>query len=767
MSKIGTSSKRWDAEAKVAGEAKYTGDYLFNNLLHGMYIRSTIAHGYVKDYDIEEAMKVPGVVKILLPEDVPQNFYSTAGHPWALDPKKRDVEDRQLLTRDVRQYGAEIGAIVATSELAAVKALEKIKINYEEYPVYLIPEEAMAPDAMRIHKERDNVLADTEVSKGDTEKGLAEADVVIERRLSTPVQLHLHLENQIAIGFRDEDQRWTCISSTQIPHICRRIVGQALGIKWSQFRIKKPFIGGGFGNKQDVTVEPIVVAMSMACGGRPVQMRLTREESMAYTRTRHAIDYHIKVGVKKDGRITAIDCDAVSNQGAYASHGHAIGGKGGGFINALYDTENLRYGAKTVYTNIGVGGAMRGYGIPQVMYAIESVMEDAAKAIGIDPIDFRIQNRVPDSKVNEFTKIKMVNNKVDECLIKGRELFRWDERIAENKTRKTGPKRRGVGVATFSYGTGVYPFGLEVAGARLILIQDGSFKLLLGSTEIGQGADTAFTQMVAEILDVPVSSIIVDAITDTDHAPFDTGSYASRQTYITGFAVREAAEKMRKALLERAAVMNELSAEGLDLVNETVVVTATDEVLCSLGELAMRTFYDPQYGKTLVAESAVNIHENSYAYGATFVEVEVDIETGKIDLLDALNIHDSGKIINPILAEGQIHGGMVMGLAYGLGEGLNYSPAGKPLNNNLLDYKLPTTMDMPEVHAAFVENTDPVGPFGNKSLGENPLCSPAGAIRNAVLDATGVAINRIPLSTQLVFEKMKEAHLIKGGLEDV
>lgn len=758
--KIGTSSKRWDAEAKATGEAKYTGDYLFNNLLHGIYIRSTIAHGYVKEYDIAEAEKVPGILKILLPEDVPQNYFGTAGHPYSMDPEHRDIEDRQLLTRHVRQYGAEIGAIIAESELAAQQALEKISITYEEYPVYLTPEEAMATDAMRIHEERDNVLAQSLGNKGDVEKGLAEADVVIERQLHTPVQLHVHLENQIAVAYRDEDQRWVCVSSTQIPHICRRICGQALGIKWSQIRIKKPFIGGGFGNKQDITIEPLTIAMSMAMGGRPVQMRLTREESMAYTRTRHAIDYDIKVGVKKDGTITAIDCEAISNQGAYASHGHAIGGKGGGFVEALYKTENLRYSAKTVYTNIGVAGAMRGYGIPQVMYAIESVMEDAARAINMDSIQFRIQNKVPEGTVNALTNIHQDHNKIDWCLKKGRELFHWDERIETNKAYKSGVKRRGVGVASFSYGTGVYPFGLEVAGARLILIQDGSFKLMLGSTEIGQGADTAFEQMVAEVLDVPVDSIIVDAITDTDTAPFDTGSYASRQTYITGFAVKEAAEKMKKSLLERAAVMYEVPEESLDLVAEKVIVNETDETLCSLEELAMRTFYDPEFGKTLVAESAVNIHKNSYSYGATFVELEVDIETGKINLLDALNVHDSGQIINPILAEGQVHGGMVMGLAYGLSEGLRYSPAGKPLNNNLLDYKLPTTMDMPEVHGAFVVDEDTKGPFGNKSLGENPLCSPAGAIRNAVLDATGVEINEIPLSSQIVFEKMKAAHLI-------
>ncbi|MBP2098265.1 xanthine dehydrogenase subunit XdhA [Enterococcus rivorum] len=756
---VGHSTTRWDAMAKVTGKAKFTGDYFFKNLLHGKYLRSTIAHGYVKEYDLSEAEKVEGVIKILLPEDVPQNFYSTAGHPWSLNPDKRDIQDRSVLTRNVRQYGEEIGAVIATTELAAITALEKIKVIYDEYPVYLTPKESMADGARRIHAERENIIANTCVSNGDIEKGLKEADYVIEESFSTPVQQHAHMENQIAIAYLDEDQRWTCISSTQIPHICRRVIGQALGVRWSTIRVKKPFIGGGFGNKQDITIEPLAVAMSMACGGRPVQINITREESLAYTRTRHAIDYTFKVGVKKDGTITAIDCEAISNQGAYASHGHSVGGKGGGFINALYKTENIRYAAKTVYTNIGVAGAMRGYGIPQVMYALEAVMEDVARKIGMDSIEFRIKNKVPEGTYNELTRINIFHNKLDLCLKKGKEQFKWDQKLALSKQHKSGPKRRGVGVASFSYGSGTYPFGLEVAGARIILIQDGSFKLLVGATEIGQGSDTVFSQMVAETIGVPAKHIITEALTDTDIAPFDTGSYASRQSYITGFAVKEAAEEMRMKILTLASRVHDLEISTIDIVDSNIVFKHNQLLVTTLADLAMISFYDQSFGKALVAESAVNIHQNSYAYGATFAEVEVDIETGEIDVLSVLNVHDSGEIINPQTAEGQVHGGMVMGLALGLSEGLRYSKEGKPLNNNLLDYKMPTTMDMPDLEVAFVIDKDPIGPYGNKSLGENPLCSPAGAIRNAVLDATGVAINHIPLATQTVYEQMKQAKL--------
>ncbi|MFD2388732.1 xanthine dehydrogenase subunit XdhA [Enterococcus rivorum] len=584
---VGHSTTRWDAMAKVTGKAKFTGDYFFKNLLHGKYLRSTIAHGYVKEYDLSEAEKVEGVIKILLPEDVPQNFYSTAGHPWSLNPDKRDIQDRSVLTRNVRQYGEEIGAVIATTELAAITALEKIKVIYDEYPVYLTPKESMADGARRIHAERENIIANTCVSNGDIEKGLKEADYVIEESFSTPVQQHAHMENQIAIAYLDEDQRWTCISSTQIPHICRRVIGQALGVRWSTIRVKKPFIGGGFGNKQDITIEPLAVAMSMACGGRPVQINITREESLAYTRTRHAIDYTFKVGVKKDGTITAIDCEAISNQGAYASHGHSVGGKGGGFINALYKTENIRYAAKTVYTNIGVAGAMRGYGIPQVMYALEAVMEDVARKIGMDSIEFRIKNKVPEGTYNELTRINIFHNKLDLCLKKGKEQFKWDQKLALSKQHKSGPKRRGVGVASFSYGSGTYPFGLEVAGARIILIQDGSFKLLVGATEIGQGSDTVFSQMVAETIGVPAKHIITEALTDTDIAPFDTGSYASRQSYITGFAVKEAAEEMRMKILTLASRVHDLEISTIDIVDSNIVFKHNQLLVTTLADLAM------------------------------------------------------------------------------------------------------------------------------------------------------------------------------------
>lgn len=756
---IGESHERWDALSKVLGKARYTRDYEVPNAFFGKVLRSTIAHGVVIDYDISEAEAVPGVVKILLPEDVSQNLYSTAGHPWKLDPEERDPIDRNILTRRVRQYGDEIAAVIAETELAARQAIEKIRVTYEEYPVYLTPEESMAEGAVEIHKGiKKNILAHTVHEHGDLAAAFEKADIIIEDVYETPVQLHVHLEQHSAYAYQDDDQRWVCVSSTQVPHLCRQITAQALGIRFSDLRIIKPLIGGGFGNKQDVSLEPLTVAMSMAVGGKPVRLEFDCEETMGFTRTRHSSKYYMKVGVTREGKVTAIDSKVLYNQGAYGSHGHAVSANGSAFFNISYHPEAMRYDVKSVYTNIGTGGAMRGYGIPQAMFALESVMEDAARKLGMDSIEFRMKNQFPSGKINEMSGVTFTNNNMVQVFEKGKEKFQWETRQKNIKEFNGSNKkmRRGIGVASFTYSTGVWPFDLEVTGARLTLIQDGCFKLIVGATELGQGSDTVFRQMAAETIGVKYEDIHIDSVTDTDYAPFDTAAFASRQSYITGMAVKDAAKKMRETLLERAAQFLEIDKKILSITDGDIINKETGELLTTLSELAMVIFYHKEYAQTIVTESSLNVKNASYATGAAFAEVSVDLDTGEVSLLDLLNVHDSGVILNPQLAEGQVHGGMIMGAFMGLSEGLRYNAKGKPLNNNLLDYKVPTFLDVPDLGTDFIEVPDPIGPYGNKSLGENPIVSPAAAVRNAFLNATGVEINKIPLHSQHVFEQLNE-----------
>lgn len=757
FTEIGKSVERWDAVAKVTGKANYTGDIPQKELLYGKICRAKIAHGLVKKIDATEALKVPGVVKVLTPDDVPEISFPTAGHPYSLNPHLADVADRRILTRHVRLYGDEIAAVIAETELAAEIGVSKLKVEYEEWPFYLTPEEALASGAKEIHEGSGNLIKENIVEYGDLETGFKEAIHVVEGTYKTQTVQHCQMENQIAYAYKDVDGRWVCVSSTQIPHICRRVLGQAFGMPWGRFRVIKPFVGGGFGNKQDITIEPLTVALSMAVGGKAVMVDLTREEVLAWTRVRHGISYKVRMGFDGNGILTAADIEAVSNNGAYASHGHAVVAKGSGITTAIYKVPNYRYKASTVYTNTAAAGAMRGYGVPQITYLLEAHMDKVARELGMDPFELRLRNMTAAGDFNPVLHMTSHSNALAQCLALGRESFGWDKRRKAIEESTDPTYRRGLGIAAFAYTSGTYPKGLEAAGCRLVLNQDGSIKIMLGATEIGQGSDTVFCQMVADTVGIPYGMVYADAFTDTDIAPFDTGSYASRQTFVTGMAVKKAAEELKEKILTAEAAFahgeNQLRPDAMDIVGGNIVNKYSGVVLESLGDLALKTYYDINNGYALTADVSNKCLNNAYPFGVTLTEVEVDTKTGRIEVVDIMNVHDSGKIINPLLASGQVEGGMAMGVAYALGEELRYDEkTGKPLNNNLLDYKMPTFMDTPNLGVSFVEEWDPVGPYGNKSLGEPPLCSPAPAIRNAVVDAIGIRIDDLPITPQKIIE---------------
>ncbi|EHI58594.1 molybdopterin cofactor-binding domain-containing protein, partial [Hungatella hathewayi] len=415
--------------------------------------------------------------------------------------------------------------------------------------------------------------------------------------------------------------------------------------------------------------------------------------------------------------------------------------------------------AWTVYTNITTGGAMRGYGIPQAAFAAECMADDLAAAIHMDPLEFRLKNCMRPGYVDPHTKVKCNTYGLQECIQKGREYIHWDEKRKEYENQ-TGPVRKGVGMAIFCYKTGVYPISLETASCRMILNQDGSIQLQMGATEIGQGADTVFVQMAAEVTGITEDRVHIISTQDTDITPFDTGAYASRQTYVSGKAVKMTGEILKEKILDYASYMLDRAADTMDIENNQVVDKTGREVLLSMEELATTAFYSLDKSVHITAEATSHCKDNTFATGACFAEVEVDIPLGQIKVTKITNVHDSGMLINPKLAEAQVHGGMSMGLGYGLSEQLLFDKSGRPLNDNLLDYKLPTAMDTPDLHVEFVELEDPTGPFGNKALGEPPAIPVAPAIRNAVLHATGVAVDSLPLDPQKMVEHFKAAGLI-------
>ena len=758
---VGKRAIRLDAVAKVTGKAKYTDDFFERDMLVGKVLRSPYAHAVIKRIDVSKARVLSGVEAVITHEDLPRIKYATAGHPWSLDPEHRDVEDRLILTDKARFVGDGIAAVVATDALTAEKALKLIEVEYEILPFVLDPEEAVKPGAPIIHDERpDNIISSFGEQIGDIEEDFKKADHVFEGVYETSIVQHCHMENHCAYAYVDADSRVVIVSSTQIPHIVRRIVGQALGISWGKIRVIKPFVGGGFGNKQDVIIEPLTVAMSLAVNGRPVRYSLTREECFIDTRTRHAMKFYLKTAVSKEGKLLSISMRVFSNNGAYASHGHSVAMSAGSKFRLLYNFKSIKYGPKTVYTNLPAAGAMRAYGVPQIFYALESHLDDIAREMNIDPIEFRKQNLISVGHMDPITKIVVRSFGLPECIEKGKQLINWDEKLEKYRDQK-GIKRRGLGMACFSYATGTYPHGFEIAGARIVMNQDGSIQLQVGATEIGQGSDTVLSQIAAEVLGLPFDMVHVISQQDTDVTPFDTGAYASRQTFVSGAAVKKAAEEVRQKVLSIAAKRVGLSIDELDIKNARIIERKLDRDICSLEDIAMESYYDRINAAPITSDTSANVRINAMAYGVTFTEVEVDMETGKIEIIEIYSVHDSGVIINPLLAEGQVHGGVSMSLGYALSEQMLFDPkTGAPLNNNLLDYKLQTIMDTPNIGVDFVQIPDPAGSVGQKSLGENTTISPAPAVRNAVLNATGMAFNKLPLTPQVVFEKMKESGLL-------
>ena len=467
----------------------------------------------------------------------------------------------------------------------------------------------------------------------------------------------------------------------------------------------------------------------------------------------------IKSYVRPNGRFVARKIEIYGNKGAYASHGHSVTNKAGHAFKQIYQDEVATKGDMySVFTNMPASGAMRGYGIPQMTFALESHVDDIAKELGLDQIEIRKLNAMKLGFVDN--QVKCNSNGLYECIEKGRKYIDWDNKLKEYQNQ-TGPIRRGVGMAIFSYATGVYPISLETASCRIVLNQDGSVQVQMGATEIGQGADTVFAQMVSEVLDIPIENVHMISTQDTDITPFDTGAYASRQSYVSGMAAKKAAMELKEKIIEHANFMLKLPIGNIELKDNNIINKETGEILASLKEVAMHALYNTEKSVHITAEVTNQCKSNTFSFGVCFADVEVDIPVGKIKVNKVINVHDCGKILNPQLAAAQVHGGMSMGLGYGLSEQLLFDEkTGKMLNDNLLDYKLPTIMDTPHLEAQFAETYDVSGPFGNKALGEPPAIPVAPAIRNAVFNATGVQFNVAPLTPQRLVEKFKKQNLI-------
>ena len=775
---VGKSVTRADALQKVTGSAKYTEDLIPVGALYLKAVHSTIANGVVKRIDTSEAEKMPGVELIVTCFDVPKKEYVTAGHPLSLDPAHADTRDTLLLNARVRFYGENVAFVVADTPLHALQAAEKVHVEYETYAPMLTPQDAIGSSCVLHDFRPTNELArlDFEISpqkdvrwyqaEFSTENTFSGHDQLRAEWYHVPPVHACHLENHTCFAYMD-GRKLVVYSCNQAPHTLRRNIAEAVGLSVGDVRVVKPYLGGGFGNKQDTIFEPLVAWATMHLNGRCVAAVLTREETFINTRTRHGIDIASALEVSDSGEMLSRCIRINANGGAYAAHTHAVAAFAVTSNFQAYKATKVQIGeSSTAYTNLPPAAAMRGYGIPQLNFAMESQVEDVARSHGWDPLEFRLKNINREGFVDPFDKFVVRSNGLPACIERGRQLSDWDRRRKEydafNRTSES--IKKGLGMALFSYKISVYPLQLECGSCRIIMNEDGSAQIQVGATELGQGSDTVLCQIASEVLTIPESKLSVISSQDTDVTPYDNGAYASRQTYISGNAVRQTALMLKQTLLHYAASIYGQNEDELTLSKENVVRIDSGETVCTIRQVCSHmNFVNDQKTQTdhITAEHTFTTQNTCMAFGVSFVDLAVDVPLGKVRINKVWAVHDSGQILNPQLAAAQVHGGVAMGLGYALSEQMRFDEtSGKPLNNNFLDYKIPTAMDIPDIHVEFVQTYEPSGPFGAKGLAEPPIIPQAAAVRNAILHATGVAMNRLPMNPEYLVDQFTQAGLI-------
>ncbi|KUO52732.1 MAG: hypothetical protein APF76_14115 [Desulfitibacter sp. BRH_c19] len=746
---VGKSISRLDGAAKVTGEAKFTGDLYFPNMLYAQVLYSTVAHAEIIKVDSSKALKLPGVKAIVTHKDVPKNKFTSTGHPYPDDTPL----DSLILNEKVRYIGDPVAAIVAVSEDIAKEAVSLINVEYKELEPILSVEEAIMKN-VEVHAQTDNIAGENSYEYGNVNLAFDKSDYVFEDEFKTQIVQHCPIETHVSIAIPESNERLTVYSSTQSPFTVRRLLSKALGMPIGKVRIVKPHVGGGFGSKQDMCQEALNAFLAIKTG-KPVKLEITREDDMVSTRTRHSMSFKIKTGLNKEGKILARQLQATSNTGAYSAHGHSVLLNICSVFPVLYPASNLKFEGTTYYTNLPIASAMRGYGIPQLTYAVESHIDNIAKEMRLDPIVFRLKNLCGLGYTNPVSHVKIESFGLKDIIELGKVKSGWDKKRTDYlSTNSYGNIKKGIGMACFAYASCTAPELSETSGAVVKMNEDGSAVLSIGAADIGQGTDTIFAQIVAEELGISIDTIKVIAV-DTDTCPFDLGAYASRQTYVGASAVKKAASHCRKQVLEIASKKYGFSTQKLKIL-KGYIYTDSNKQLGPISEVAMEAFYKIGDSKTIYGEASNSPKTNAYSFGANFVEVEVDTTTGTVKINKIWAIHDSGKIINPLLAEGQVYGGVLMGVAYGLYEEMQVNTmTGKVYNNNLLDYKIPTIKDVPPIEVIFVETEEPSSAYGEKSLGEPPVLPTAPAIRNAILNATGLELNQLPMTPQRVLQGIK------------
>jgi CO/xanthine dehydrogenase Mo-binding subunit len=761
---IGRSIPRLEIREKVTGRAAYIADLYRPNMLYGGLLGSPHAHARIRSYDLRDALQVPGVRAIVTGDDFGDHRMGAF------------IKDEHAIAKGkVRYVGEPVAAVAAESEAAAKLAARLIKVEYDELPAILSPEEALAPDAPVIHEELEsyfkvfpaicggNVCSKTELAEGDVARAWADCDMIVEGEFETAPQAHVAIEPCGALAEMDAQGRITLWSANQSVFRVQANVCESLGLPMSRLRCLTPRVGGGFGNKMEPHIQPIAVKLAMMTG-QPVKLILSREEDFEIVRARHPFKIRAKTGAKKDGTLVAREVEVLLDGGAFADDSPGVLGYSLLMARGPYRVPHARCHGTLVYTNKLRFGAFRGFGNPQVSFATEAQIDEIAARVGLDPVEMRKKNALRGDD-RWFGGQEILSNGLMDCIEAAERNSQWKQRA---RLRAATGKKRAMGFACTAHIS-----GLLGTGAIVRLLEDGTVVLNTGAVDIGQGSDTVLTQMCAEALQIPVDRVSI-ASPDTDGSPYNWGTTASRVTYTTGRAVVAAAAEVEKQIKAHAAEIFECSELDVELrPGGRVGIKGVPDKELPFVAVSARAHWrkgGPIIGsnswvfdqptvdpKRAVAKGLPFPQIGVYSFGAVAVDIEIDETTGKLDVLNAWTVVDAGRAINRKSVEGQLEGAFVQGLGFALNEEMVWDGP-RLANPTLMDYKVPTSLDVPyEIHSHIVEHPEPDGPFGAKGVGEIGINVVAAAIANAVAQGTGTRLRRLPMTPERVLRAMLQA----------
>jgi CO/xanthine dehydrogenase Mo-binding subunit len=759
---VGKSARKVDGLGLVTGKPLFTADVDLPDMLHVKILHSHYPHARITSIDTSAAEQMDGVVLVLTHMNTPTTRYTTAGQGF---PEPSPYDTRMFDTK-MRFVGDRVAAVAAETREIAEAALRKIQVTYEKLPPVLSIDESQAEGAPIIHDEEDstgiydakrNIVANIDILAGNVEQGFSQSDVIVETTCETQYAQHTPIEPHVVLSYLAPDDRLVLRTSTQVPFHVRRIVAYALGIPLHSIRVIKPRIGGGFGAKQEIILEEIAGLVTLRTR-RPAFIEMTREEEFVFSRTRHPVRTRVKLGAKKDGILNAMEMEAISNTGAYGSHGLTVLSNIGSKTLPLYNkAPNVHFYGKAVYTNMPIAGAYRGYGATQGYFPLEVAMDELSEKLAIDPLELRRINHIRVGETSPvFAKLgegregieQIIEScELDKCIEIGAKRIGWRQK--HGKKIRNGSWVHGLGMSVHMQGSGIPE--IDMGAATIKMNEDGSFNLLIGATDLGTGSDTILGQIAAEVLGVPLEKIIVYS-SDTDLTPFDVGAYASSTTYVSGTAVKRAAEKVREQIFDVASQMLDVDRSQLRIGNEQVITPNGKSI--SLEKICTEAMYVKDQFQISATSSGL-MHQSPPPFMASFAEVAVDTDTGQLKIPNYVVAADCGTVINPNMAQGQVEGAIANGIGYALTEEMLFSPTGGVRNPSLFDYKILGMLDMPPLEVILVDSYEPTGPLGAKSIAEVGINAPMPTLANAIYDAVGVRLTKTPFTPERILRAMQ------------